>query len=649
VRQAAASAAPEPLIDSERERYRLFDAIASAFEEVAAKRPLLAVFEDVHWASAATIELLDFLVRRLRTAPVLVVLSVREDGIDANPAAGAFIGRLDPRHAEQVALGPLELADVRRLAEAAAPGRGATESLVHDLNARAGGNPLFLTELLREHASGAVDSIVPGSIGEMVAGRVERLSERARTVLETAAVAGAGFDADVVRAVLGWTFAETFDALDELLDRALVRESPQRRGDFLFSHQLVHAAVYEALPLATRGRLHRRMGRTLERLFPHRPALLAVLVRHFDAAGAAEDALRFVQPAVDHALSVFSYGEAIALATVGLGLTADPRVRFALHRAREEAATRTGALAQQEAEQRVMRALAAELDDPDLIGLALCRSIGRALGLGETGDERTWIGELRALASRTAADRWSLEATLAEARLLTGLGDVAGAATLLAEAEPAFRSVGESELAFEYWTLRSFSASSDSLEAAGGFLDEARRRIAGRRMLHVRYLRSACNLADRSGDVAALRGLANELLQHYVEIGDVEGQGLAHQNLAITGWYDLDVASQRDHFRRALDAFERSQKRPGEGSSSACATRIWRRSRRSAKTTSKHGILPSPCWERRATRRARFGRPRCWHSRSRNANSGNPMPLGGTSKRRYRCPGRATRALCWRF
>ncbi len=439
----------------------------------------------------------------------------------------------------------------------------AAESFVRDLNARAGGNPLFLTELLREHPIGDAGANVPRSIGEMVAGRVERLSERARTLLETAAVAGAGFDANVVRAVLGWTFAQTFDALDELLDRALVRESTQRRGDFLFSHQLVHAAVYEALPPATRGRLHRRMGRTLERLFPGRAALFAVLVRHFREGGAAEEVLRFVRPAVDHALSVFSYGEAIALATVGLVLADDPRLRFALHRAREEAATRTGDVVQQEAEERAMRALAAELDDPDLLGLALCRSIGRALGLGETGDERTWIGELRTLAARTTSQRWALEATLAEARMLTGLGNVAGAMTLLAETEPVVRAGAESELAFEYWTLRSFIAASESLASAGAFLEEARRLAGDSRMLHVRYLRAACNLADRSGDVAALRELASELLQHYVDIGNVEGQGLAHQNLAITGWYTLDLASQRDHFRRALDAFARTGKRAG--------------------------------------------------------------------------------------
>jgi tetratricopeptide (TPR) repeat protein len=210
-----------------------------------------------------------------------------------------------------------------------------------------------------------------------------------------------------------------------------------------------------------------------------------------------------------------------------------------------------------------MRALAAELDDADIIGLALCRSIGRALGLGETGDERTWIGELRALANRTASERWSLEATLAEARMLTGLGDVAGATALLAQAETVVRSGAESELAFEYWTLRSFISASESLAAAAAYLNEARSLVRGSRILHVRYLRAACNLADRGGDVAALRRLASELLQNYADIGDVEGQGLAHQNLAITGWYTLDLASQREHFRRALEAFARTGKRAG--------------------------------------------------------------------------------------
>ena len=147
--------------------------------------------------------------------------------------------------------------------------------------------------------------------------------------------------------------------------------------------------------------------------------------------------------------------------------------------------------------------------------------------------------------------------------MLTGLGNVAGATGLLARAETAVRAGAESELAFEYWTLRSFISASESLPTASAYLEEARGLVHGSRTLHVRYLRAACNLADRSGDATALRGLASELLQHYVDIGDVEGQGLAHQNLAITSWYTLDLASQREHFRRAVEAFTRTGKRAG--------------------------------------------------------------------------------------
>src|SRR6202042_2671208 len=104
------------------------------------------------------------------------------------------------------------------------------------------GNALFVTELLRERLSGDTSRAVPAGIADTVVARVNRLSPAARSLVETAAVTGAGFDADVVRQACGWSFAEVFDTLDELLDRALVRVSPQRRSDFAFSHQLVHAA-----------------------------------------------------------------------------------------------------------------------------------------------------------------------------------------------------------------------------------------------------------------------------------------------------------------------------------------------------------------------------------------------------------------------
>jgi DNA-binding SARP family transcriptional activator/tetratricopeptide (TPR) repeat protein len=555
-----ADAAPAPALDSERERYRLFDALGSAFEDIAAKRPLLAIFEDVHWASAATIELLDVLMRRLRTAPVLILLSAREDTDDENPAVRALFGRLDRRHSQHVALGPLDDDDVRRLSEAAGD---ASQDVARMLDVRGGGNPLFLTEILREHMRGDAAGGVPRTIGEMVSGRVARLSEAARTLLETAAVAGAGFDANVVRNVLGWTFSEAFDALDELLDCALVRESAQRRGDFLFSHQLVHAAVYDALAADAKVRLHRRTARTIERLFPDRPTLFAMLARHFATAGANVESLRYVLPAVQHALAVFSHDEAIALATLGLDLAEEKRMRFDLHRAREEAASRVGDATLQKADETAMRALATQLDDDVLLGVALRRSIARAMGHAEREDERAWIDELRSLAERTGAEEWRLEAALAEARCLYNLGDILGAEALLGATESLVGASGDDEIAFEYWSLRSFIVASVSLESAGVFLQKARARAGNSTALYVRYLRSACNLADRAGDIASLAQLAAELLERYTEIGDIEGQGLALHNLAISSWYTLDLAAQREHLRGALDAFRRSGRRSG--------------------------------------------------------------------------------------
>jgi hypothetical protein len=263
-----------PELAPDRDRRRFFDAVEAAFAHVAEKRPLLVVFEDLHWAGVATIELLDSLVRRLHGKSILVVISFREEEVGANHPLRDFVRRLQPQHASHVALGPLEAADVRSLVASVQDGGG--EQLARDLFAASDGNALFVTELLRERLSGTSTSAgharpaVPGGIAGTVIARLERLAPAARAMVETAAVTGVGFDAEVVREVCGWSFAEVFEALDELLDRALVRMSPYRRGDYAFSHQLVHAAVYEAIDETARRALHRRVAKTLERLFPDR-------------------------------------------------------------------------------------------------------------------------------------------------------------------------------------------------------------------------------------------------------------------------------------------------------------------------------------------------------------------------------------------
>jgi DNA-binding SARP family transcriptional activator len=565
VRDAVPDLPASPPLEHERERSRLFDAIECALAQLAEKRPLLVVLEDLHWASGATIALVDFIARRLRGAPALIVVSFREEDVAASHALRAFVRGLPLQPGRHIALGPLGVDAVRALVAKVLARDDVT--LADELHAGSEGSPLFIAELLNERLSGT-GAAVPAGIVQTVRARVDRLGEPARMLVETAAVTGTGFDAEVLRQVCGWSFAEVFDALDELVDRALVREMQQRHGHYGFTHQLVHAAVYGMLDVEVRRALHRRVAKTLVAVFPDRAVSSAAVARHFDLAELAAEAVQHYTVAAKHASAVFAHAEAIALASRGLELATDARVSFELHRIREDAALRSGDVDTRRDDCSAMRAIAETLGDDDLFGAALCKSIVLAWSVGDGAGEVSALAALRSLVERSGSGRWMVEAKLAEARIEVNRQMSSRAEQILADAEPHAISIAD-DLAFEYWLLRAYAASRRDASVAPRFLDAARALASEDALLQVRVLRVACAIDDRAGDYDALDLHAGQLLAFYQEFGDLEGQALAHQNLAQVSCSRFDLDAEREHIARALSLFERVQK-PGSYASVLC-------------------------------------------------------------------------------
>jgi ATP/maltotriose-dependent transcriptional regulator MalT len=245
------------------ERFRTHRAVRQLLETLARPRPLVLVLDDVHWADAATIELLGSLLRRPPAAPVLLALAVR------------------PRQIPERLFGPLERAvraGVMRRAELEALSESEAAELVGSVAADAfyaesGGNPFYLEQLARSpvrsdsRPTGAggvplagVD--VPWGVAAALSDEFAMLAPEPRRVLEGAAVAGDPFELELAAAAAGTSEGDTVDALDELLRRDLVRatEVPRR---FRFRHPLVRGAVYEAAPGAWRLGAHERCATTL--------------------------------------------------------------------------------------------------------------------------------------------------------------------------------------------------------------------------------------------------------------------------------------------------------------------------------------------------------------------------------------------------
>lgn len=231
-------------------RFLIGAAVVSLLSGLARDRPVLVVVDDAQWVDEATAHCLGFLARRVRTEPVVVILTDHAD-----PAQGPWEG--------VPALEVVGLADddARRLVAAAVP--DADEALVDDTVAMAAGNPLALQELptvgreADDDASGEPMPVGP-RLRRAFCARAEALKPATRALLLLAAAEGRGDRHVVDRAGAGWGVdASTWD---EALRSGLLHASGTR---LRFRHPLVPAALYDGAPVTDRRAAHRALAAAL--------------------------------------------------------------------------------------------------------------------------------------------------------------------------------------------------------------------------------------------------------------------------------------------------------------------------------------------------------------------------------------------------
>ncbi|WP_028063190.1 helix-turn-helix transcriptional regulator [Solirubrobacter soli] len=230
------------------ERYRAHRAMRELLSRLASPRPLVLVLDDVHWADAASVDLVIALVRGAPARPVLIVLAARPRQLPDRLRAA-----LD-RAERNGGLDRIEVAGLSREAARELLGDGVGRGAAERLYAESGGNPFYLEQLARADGT-RVDggpsvpdaAGVPAAVLASLAEEVGLLPAQTQRLLRGAAVTGDPFDADVAVAAAGVEEPAAMDAFDELLAAGLLRstEVPRR---FRFRHPLVRRAVYESTP-----------------------------------------------------------------------------------------------------------------------------------------------------------------------------------------------------------------------------------------------------------------------------------------------------------------------------------------------------------------------------------------------------------------
>jgi DNA-binding SARP family transcriptional activator/tetratricopeptide (TPR) repeat protein len=335
---------PAPTGNEAEARTRLFEAASRLVMAFAARSPVILFLDDLHWASRASLDMVQYAGRRWAEegARVLLVLGLRMETTESLPAPFRWVAELDRAlQVKRLALGPLAARETLDMFRALAEGgRGRSEAASPDVERfgrwlfeETGGHPLFLAETIKTLldrgvlaprlgadgawavglAPGARDTeelrgLVPESVREAIGAQLSRLSPPASELLAAGAVLGSGFTFEELLGVVSLPEDEALSALDEVLVGRLLREADAQSDVYAFTHEKVRDVAYTEAGAARRRVFHRRALAALEE--EGTPA--ARLARHALAAKMPEAAFRHLLAAGDAAMAVLAAEDAIA-------------------------------------------------------------------------------------------------------------------------------------------------------------------------------------------------------------------------------------------------------------------------------------------------------------------------------------------------
>jgi tetratricopeptide (TPR) repeat protein len=304
----------------EQARFALFQRVAGALEKAARSRPLAIALDDLHWADAGSLRLLEVLGRELAQIPLLVIATLREGEAGTTGETARLLSSL-------LRLGcSVRLSGLARDAVAAllsdrldeAPAGAVVEQVLGVTD----GNPYLVIELAHllaagasPFADGARRATVPPGARELLRRRLAPLPAASQQALRAGAVVGREFELAPLARMLGESEPRLLDALAAPVALGLVREVPGAVGRFAFAHALLRETLYEGLAPGERTALHAAFADVLEAEGADRDERLPSLAHHcFEAAQAGDSAraIRHGCAAGERALSLLAFEEAAA-------------------------------------------------------------------------------------------------------------------------------------------------------------------------------------------------------------------------------------------------------------------------------------------------------------------------------------------------
>ncbi len=336
---AVRSGDEEPHLEGEALQREFIDVVLRTWREAAALEPSILVFDDLHWADQASVEVLLNLLQLTDDVPLLIVCAMRPHRKSPGWQVKLKAETEYPHRFEEINLVPLSNDNSETLIHNLLTISKLPEGLYDLILQKAEGNPFFVEEVVRtliEHGSivrdesgahwlhaGEVEEVfIPDNLQALLTARIDRLSKESRRTLQYAAVIGRNFYRRVLQLI-----SEMEDELDRHLNELqrveLILEAARiPEVEYMFRHELTRDAAYKTILRRQRRIFHLQVGEALENLFPDRVEELAPrLGHHFDQAGVKDKALKYYTSAGDTAARLYAnvdaeahYSKAIELA-----------------------------------------------------------------------------------------------------------------------------------------------------------------------------------------------------------------------------------------------------------------------------------------------------------------------------------------------
>jgi tetratricopeptide (TPR) repeat protein len=315
-------------LEAQQDRIRLYDTITQFLISMSKERPLIVFLDDMQWADAPSLSLLEYFIRSTRNFRILTLFCYRtEETQPDGPLQKTLMSLNRERLLKILRVTNLDKEDTANLIKQIFEETGVSDEFADIIYDRTGGNPFFVEEILRSLVEeGAIfrtetkwdrkpiqELKIPESVKATLRIRLSKLNPETLSVMTWASLAGREFDFRLLREVCELQDSPLLERIESSIHAGLVSEVPNRQDVYAFTDNRIRQLLAEDLSQSRRGRYHIRIAEALEKLHAKNLGDNAeAIASHFILGGDTERSIKYSVIAGDRNRTIHAYEQAIA-------------------------------------------------------------------------------------------------------------------------------------------------------------------------------------------------------------------------------------------------------------------------------------------------------------------------------------------------